>query len=99
MCAVFASRQDRSLASGAVRRRLRVSLLYLLGLAAVTAALIVHAQGMPYCYTVDNGTVIDNRTGLVWQQTMTSTAMTWSDAQAYCAALSLNGATWRLPTL
>lgn len=46
-----------------------------------------------------DGTVSDNRTGLVWQQGEPG-AMTWSAALTYCEALSLAGATdWRLPNI
>jgi len=54
----------------------------------------------PASYT-DNGdgTVTDNVTKLVWQKAVTSTqAYAWCDAINYCAALTLAGRTWRLPT-
>ena len=45
-----------------------------------------------------DGTVIDNVTGLVWQQ-VDGGEMTWSDAKSYAAKLSLAGhSDWRLPT-
>jgi hypothetical protein len=48
-------------------------------------------------YTVDTAgdAVADNRTGLVWQRTLSTGTHTWEGAQAYCAALGPN---WRLPT-
>jgi hypothetical protein len=54
----------------------------------------------PASYTVvGDGTVKDNVTGLVWQQTVTATqAYTWTAAQTYCQTLPLAGRTWRLPT-
>jgi hypothetical protein len=55
----------------------------------------------PSNYT-DNGdgTVKDNVTGLVWQKAvdMTAQKLSWDDAKSYCAALTLAGRTWRLPT-
>lgn len=50
---------------------------------------------------VDNGdgTVSDNRTGLIWQQGEPG-AMTWGSALTYCEGLSLAGSTdWRLPNI
>ena len=50
---------------------------------------------------VDNGdgTVTDNRTGLIWQQGEPG-AMTWNSALTYCEGLSLAGSTdWRLPNI
>ena len=47
-----------------------------------------------------NGTVTDNLTGLVWQQSPSSTYRTWADALTYCTDLTLGGYTdWRLPNL
>lgn len=57
----------------------------------------------PNHYTIENGEVTDNYTGLVWQQSDSSAdggAQTaWSGAATYCAGLSLNGETWRVPSL
>jgi len=54
----------------------------------------------PFSYTNQgNGTVLDNVTGLVWQQAVpTSQAYTWAGAQTYCSSLTLAGLTWHLPT-
>ena len=53
-----------------------------------------------------NGTVTDNVTGLVWQQSAPSTTFTWGSASAsgtaqyYCATLTLAGySDWRLPSV
>lgn len=54
----------------------------------------------PESYT-DNGdgTVTDNVTGLMWQQTVSTTTYSWADALAFCPSLSLAGYDdWRLPT-
>ncbi len=46
-----------------------------------------------------NGTVTDNKTGLVWQQGE-SEYMNWSSALSYCEGLSLGGnSDWRLPSI
>lgn len=45
-----------------------------------------------------NGTITDNYTGLVWQKIQQSNTMTWEEALAYAASLSLAGKTdWRVP--
>ncbi len=47
-----------------------------------------------------NGTITDNFTGLMWQQTHPSNAMTWEDALAYARSVTLGGASdWRLPNI
>lgn len=56
-------------------------------------------------YTIAGGTVTDTKTGLVWQQTASTSKYPWTSssattASAYCAALSLNGTKpWRVPSL
>ena len=52
-----------------------------------------------YEYTADSVTVRDTVTGLEWQRTPEARSFNWSDAQQYCAHLSLGGnADWRLPS-
>ena len=47
-----------------------------------------------------NGTVTDNDTGLIWQQTDDGQPRSWSDAGTYCENLALAGLTgWFLPTV
>ena len=58
-------------------------------------------QGLKPSYT-DNGdgTITDNNTGLVWQQTPPSDKMTYDEAKAYVKSLEIGGYTdWRLPTI
>jgi hypothetical protein len=43
-----------------------------------------------------NGSVLDQATGLTWQQPLDPGSYTWQGAQAYCAGL---GAGWRVPSL
>jgi hypothetical protein len=61
----------------------------------------VFAVEPPNHYTISNGEVTDNYTGLVWQQGSSSpTQMDFASAPAYCAGLTLNGHTgFRMPTL
>ena len=57
--------------------------------------------GNAFSYT-DNGdgTVTDNVTGLVWQQTPDGNPYSWEQAQSYCESLTLGGQDdWRMPTL
>ena len=57
--------------------------------------------GITPSYT-DNGdgTIIDNVTGLVWTQEISSYAMPWSDAAGYCESLKTGSVTdWRLPSV
>jgi hypothetical protein len=46
-----------------------------------------------------NRTVRDNHDGAVWQQEVDAGYYTQAEAIAYCAALILDGAGWRLPTV
>lgn len=47
-----------------------------------------------------NGTVTDNRTGLIWQQALQPATYTYSTAVSYCANLTLGGnSNWRLPEI
>jgi hypothetical protein len=45
------------------------------------------------------GTVLDTRTGLTWQQAVDANLHSFADAQAYCAALTLQGGGWRVPSM
>jgi hypothetical protein len=45
-----------------------------------------------------SGTVHDNLTQLTWQQSVDDSSFTRAEADTYCAALSLDGGGWRLPT-
>jgi hypothetical protein len=60
------------------------------------------ADAPPGHYTIGSGaaagTVYDTKSKLTWQQTVSATTYTWTDAGTYCAGLSLNGTGWRLPT-
>jgi hypothetical protein len=59
----------------------------------------VRGRSLEFGHFRDNGdgTVMDMRTGLMWQQEETK-AMTWEKALAYCENLDLGGYNdWRLP--
>jgi hypothetical protein len=66
------------------------------GLAFVVAGRAAAPAGR---YTMANGEVYDSKTRLAWQQQSSSSMYTQADAVSHCATLSLNGATWRLPTM
>lgn len=55
----------------------------------------------PLSYTSnDDGTVTDNVTKLMWEQTASSSTLVWEDAISYCTAQRTAGyADWRLPTM
>lgn len=50
-------------------------------------------------YTIMNGSVYDTKTKLTWQQTISSSSFTWSEAQNHCSNLTLDGDGWRVPSL
>ncbi|MFI3322703.1 MAG: DUF1566 domain-containing protein [Rikenellaceae bacterium] len=60
-----------------------------------------YLSGVPMSFK-DNGdgTVVDQNTALMWQQTPPMEGMTWAEAKEYCENLELGGySDWRLPTL
>jgi hypothetical protein len=50
-------------------------------------------------YTLGDGVVTDNYTGLTWQQGRSPSLMEWGEAAAYCSSLTLDGGGFRVPTL
>ncbi|HRI65057.1 MAG TPA: DUF1566 domain-containing protein, partial [Polyangium sp.] len=60
-----------------------------------------YADSPPGRFEVVNGTVLDKKTKLTWQQTSPSMSYTWADAKNYCTtnAASLEGIGWRLPSM
>jgi len=61
-----------------------------------------YQKGVTRSYNRSGDIVIDNVTGLQWQDNndTDNTYRTWNDANGYCAALSLGGyGDWRLPTI
>ena len=60
------------------------------------------ARGCPYpepdLRDNGDGTVTEQHTGLMWQQTLDGVLRTWEDSLSYCEGLALAGHTdWRLP--
>jgi hypothetical protein len=70
--------------------------MFLCALAALAGE--ARAEAPSGQYSVKDGTVQDNRTGLTWQQQPDGVVRAWSDAAPYCAALTTSGSGWRLPT-
>jgi hypothetical protein len=63
----------------------------------VRCVLVATPKCYPERYQVQGGgLVLDDTTGLTWQQTVDPGEYTWSAAMAYCAGL---GAGWRAPSL
>jgi hypothetical protein len=60
------------------------------------------AAGLPNPQKYDTGSfqgvVIDLVTGLQWQASVEEGSHVWHDAEPYCAALTLSGGGWRLPS-
>ncbi|MEM7828109.1 MAG: DUF1566 domain-containing protein, partial [Candidatus Aenigmatarchaeota archaeon] len=53
----------------------------------------------PPSFTLNDVTVIDNNTGLIWQRSDDGIVRTWDEANNYCENLALGGySDWRLPT-
>ena len=47
-----------------------------------------------------DGTITDNKTGLIWQQTPTTNQMTWEEALIYASTLTAGGKSgWRMPNI
>lgn len=84
-------------------RMYRTLLPVLVAIAVCGGELDRHALAAvpPSRYTVADGTVTDNVTGLIWQQPIDGTGdFTQTQAAEYCSGLTLGGFTsgWRLPT-
>jgi len=67
----------------------------------LTGALLLAAPGLAAAFTASNGTVTDERTGLVWQQQDDGQTRTWEAAISYCEGLTQpdNKNDWRLPNI
>lgn len=67
-------------------------------LVTVLVPSVVRADGPPGRYTLDEHTVRDEVTGLLWQRVASTTPSRWADAEAYCRTLEVGGRDgWRLP--
>jgi hypothetical protein len=53
-----------------------------------------------FTVSADSTTVVDTKTGLLWQAVTPQTLYTWSDATSYCHGLALGGSSsWRMPSV
>jgi hypothetical protein len=72
-------------------------------LASILAARATGADAPPCRYVLGgDGTVIDTKTKLTWQQALATPVgdLDWPTAMQYCATLRLaGGSRWRLPTI
>ncbi|HYP86755.1 MAG TPA: DUF1566 domain-containing protein [Polyangiaceae bacterium] len=74
-----------------------------------TAALLLAVVGLSQVgqaaapsgrYSVTSDTVLDNKTGLVWQRNIdTANQRDQDQAKTYCAGVSLAGSGWRVPSV
>jgi hypothetical protein len=73
-----------------------------LGICLTTALLLWSWRGRADApagrYTVTDGTVLDTKTRLVWQQTV-DLPRNWQAATDYCRTSTLPGTGWRLPSV
>jgi hypothetical protein len=81
-----------------------LSVVRLVGAAALVAALMtasVRANAPAGRYTAAAGVVLDNKTGLYWQQAVPTARYTYADALTYCSGnvAALAGTGWRLPAI
>jgi hypothetical protein len=65
---------------------------------SLAAALPAEADTPPGRYTVNAGTVKDNRTGLTWQQSADTASYGADQAAVYCLLTTFAGGGWRLPS-
>ncbi|HEX3774610.1 MAG TPA: DUF1566 domain-containing protein [Polyangiaceae bacterium] len=74
--------------------------IWLPALALVGGALVFasvgHADAPAGRFTISNGSVSDNQTGLVWQQSDDGNTYAFAAAQTHCSSL---GAGWRAPSM
>lgn len=77
----------------------RFTMASVLVLMSATASALWAAAPHGQYDILNDGTVKDRKTGLIWQQKAATVQHTWSSAKDYCAQLSLGGVSsgWRLP--
>jgi hypothetical protein len=97
---------QRSYRHLAGRRRLAAP-LFTAAIVLVVAGSIGPSMADAPCtrYRVKDGTVLDTKTNLTWEQAESAGSHEWGSkgiagtAQYYCATLELAGGAWRLPTI
>ncbi len=84
-----------------MRRRVMLGASVLTLVAAAGIGALVRAEPPAGHFTINaDDTVTDEHTGLVWQRTITSTTYDYTQASAYCTALTIGTRSdWRLPTV
>jgi hypothetical protein len=71
------------------------------GLLALVVVVPSRASAPAGRFTASGGIVHDSKTGLDWQQVVSSTKYTYANAMAYCSGntAALAGSGWRLPSI
>jgi Protein of unknown function (DUF1566) len=80
-------------------KRIRFVPIVAVAIAIVSPALAWGPADQYGTFGPDDDTIYDMYTGLTWQRASTAATLTQADATATCAALTLEGQTWRLPTM
>lgn len=94
--------QSLRLEASISKRRSRARLLGVAALLAlgIGASQVGHAAAPAGRYTVSGSTVLDTKTGLLWQRDVdTVNQRTQEEAATYCAGVSLPGSGWRVPSV
>jgi hypothetical protein len=80
---------------------IRIRLLALLVTLALTAVWMnqSRADAPVGHYVINNGTVLDTKSQLIWEQDPSPDAFTWNDAQTHCKTLALDSSVWRAPSM
>ncbi len=82
------------------RRPLYSPIIYGLGLFLLSGLWILSAMAMDRFVDHADGTVTDNRTGLMWATKDNGSPINWPSALYYCQKFNAGGHTdWRLPTI
>lgn len=58
-----------------------------------------HADAPLGQYAISNGTVVDMKSKLTWEQGASAQFYTWNDAMSHCLNLQLDGSGWRVPSM
>ena len=84
------------------REKLSVQMVWPFGLLVLIIFFVMTAQALALDRFVDHadGTVTDNRTGLMWATTDNGSPINWPSALYYCQKYNAGGHTdWRMPTI
>lgn len=75
-------------------------ILILTGFLVLLGFVVLPAMALEHLVNNGDGTVTDNKTGLMWASEDNGIPINWMNAQLYCKAYNGGGYTdWRMPTL